>query len=252
MNTIKNNIPNAITCLNLVCGVLACMMMPDWDNNLFGLMGYHYIYLLIALAALWDFLDGLVARALGAVSAIGKELDSLCDLVSFGLAPGLLVYFMLDDCTDSLLRFVALLIPVCGALRLARFNVDTQQTTTFTGLPIPANAMFWMGATALFAQWGSTDRLWVNADARQGELTVRVEGQDGKCFGEKKISGANYMRLEVGALEANRPFTLVFTSSGGAKLYSFWTGGANGRSGGYLAGGSPESESLQDAEEPLK
>ena len=96
------------------------------------------------------------------------------------------------------------------------------------------------------------DRLWVNADARQGGLTVRVEGQDGKCFGEKKISGANSTRLEVGALEANRPFTLVFASTGGAKLYSFWTGGANGRSGGYLAGGSPESASLQDAEEPLK
>ena len=90
------------------------------------------------------------------------------------------------------------------------------------------------------------DRLWVNADARQGELTVRVEGQDGKCFGEKKILDANSTRLEVGALEANKPFTLVFTSTGGAKLYSFWTGGADGRSGGYLAGGSPESATLRD------
>ena len=90
------------------------------------------------------------------------------------------------------------------------------------------------------------DRLWVNADARQGELLVRVEGQDGKCFGEKKISGTNSTRLEVGALEANRPFTLVFTSTDGAKLYSFWSGGADGRSGGYLAGGSPESATLRD------
>ena len=92
------------------------------------------------------------------------------------------------------------------------------------------------------------DRLWVNADARQGELTVRVEGQDGKGFGEKKIAGADSTRLEAGALEANKPFTLVFTSTGGAKLYSFWTGGANGRSGGYLAGGSPESATLRDEE----
>lgn len=90
------------------------------------------------------------------------------------------------------------------------------------------------------------DRLWVNADARQGELTVRVEGQDGKSFGERKIAGANSTRFEVGPLEANRPFTLVFTSSGGAKLYSFWTGGADGRSGGYLAGGSPESVTPRD------
>ena len=90
------------------------------------------------------------------------------------------------------------------------------------------------------------DRLWVNVDARQGELTVRVE-QNGKNFGERKISGVNSTRLEVGALEANNPFTLVFSSTGGAKLYSFWTGGADGRSGGYLAGGSPESTSLRDA-----
>lgn len=159
MNWIKNNIPNAITCLNLVCGVLACAMMTDWDNVSFGLKGYHYIYLLIVLAALFDFMDGLVARALNAVSAIGKELDSLCDLVSFGLAPGLLVYFMLNEWGDDPLRFVALLIPVCGALRLARFNIDANQSTVFTGLPIPANAMFWMGATALYAQYGS-DLSW--------------------------------------------------------------------------------------------
>ena len=90
------------------------------------------------------------------------------------------------------------------------------------------------------------DRLWVNADTRQGALTVRVEGQDGKNFGEKRISGKDSTRREVGALEANKPFTLVFASSGGARLYSFWTGGADGRSGGYLAGGSPESASLRD------
>ena len=91
------------------------------------------------------------------------------------------------------------------------------------------------------------DRLWVNVDTRQGELTVRVEGQDGKCFGEKKISVKDSTRLEVGALEANRPFTLVFVSTGGARLYSFWASGTDGRSGGYLAGGSPGSASLRDA-----
>ena len=90
------------------------------------------------------------------------------------------------------------------------------------------------------------DRLWVNADARQGELSIRVVGQDGKCFGERKMSAMDSTRLEVGALEANKPFSLVFSSTGGAKLYSFWTGGADGRSGGYLAGGSPESATLRD------
>jgi hypothetical protein len=71
-------------------------------------------------------------------------------------------------------------------------------------------------------------------------------GQDGKNFGERKISGKNATRLEVGAVDANNPFSLVFISRGGAKLYSFWTGGADGRSGGYLAGGSPESATLRD------
>lgn len=90
------------------------------------------------------------------------------------------------------------------------------------------------------------DRLWVNADTRQGELTVCVVGQDGKNFGERKISGKNATRIEVGAVDANNPFSLVFKSTGGATLYSFWTGGAAGRSGGYLAGGSPESAALRD------
>lgn len=90
------------------------------------------------------------------------------------------------------------------------------------------------------------DRLWANVDARQGELIVRVTGQDGKNFGERKISGVDSTRLEIGAVEAGRPFVLEFVSSGGARLYSFWPGGADGRSGGYLAGGSPESETAQD------
>ena len=71
------------------------------------------------------------------------------------------------------------------------------------------------------------DRLWVNADTRQGELTVRVIGQNGKNFGERKISGRNATRIDVGAVEANNPFMLAFISTGGAKLYSFWTGDAN-------------------------
>ena len=103
-------------------------------------------FLFIALSAVADFLDGLVARLLHAVSAIGKELDSLADLVSFGLAPALILYSMMNR-EDDLLAVFALLLPVFGALRLARFNVDTNQATTFTGLPIPANAIFWIGFT---------------------------------------------------------------------------------------------------------
>ena len=96
-----------------------------------------------------DFFDGLVARLLHAVSGIGKELDSLADLVSFGLAPALVLYNMMLGHGAGHWALVALLLPVFGALRLARFNVDTNQATTFTGLPIPANAIFWIGAS----QW---------------------------------------------------------------------------------------------------
>lgn len=143
MNAIRNNIPNAITSLNLFFGCMACIMALTPSCFV---ATYRLAFLFIALSAVADFLDGLVARLLHAVSAIGKELDSLADLVSFGLAPALILYSMMNR-EDDLLALFALLLPVFGALRLARFNVDTNQATTFTGLPIPANAIFWIGFT---------------------------------------------------------------------------------------------------------
>ena len=153
LQDIKNNIPNAVTCLNLLCGTLAVIAsFKCLDTVVWGLQGYQLAFLLIALGALADFLDGLVARLLHAVSGIGKELDSLSDLVTFGLAPAMLLYNMMRAAQpDSVLCFTAIVIPVFGALRLARFNVDTQQTTTFTGLPIPANAIFWIGMVDWYA-----------------------------------------------------------------------------------------------------
>ena len=105
----------------------------------------------ILIAAVCDFLDGLSARLLHAYSDMGKELDSLSDLISFGLAPGLMVYTLLNDYlllpygNLEYLAYVALLIPIAGGIRLAKFNVDDRQTTSFIGLPIPANALFWIG-----------------------------------------------------------------------------------------------------------
>ena len=164
VNSIKNNIPNAITSLNLLCGTLATVAAFDcFDDALWGLQGYQLAFLLIALGAVCDFLDGLVARLLHAVSGIGKELDSLSDLVTFGLAPAMVLYNMMRAAyPDSLLAFAAMLLPVFGALRLARFNVDTNQSTTFTGLPIPANAIFWIGYTAWLATH-HTISPWVSA-----------------------------------------------------------------------------------------
>lgn len=152
MNVIRNNIPNAITSLNLLFGSMACIAaFSCFDPVCGGLKGYEMAFLLIALSAVADFFDGLVARLLHAVSGIGAELDSLADLVSFGLAPALVLYNMMLAQGAGHWALVALLLPVFGAIRLARFNVDTNQMTTFTGLPIPANAIFWIGFEAWYA-----------------------------------------------------------------------------------------------------
>lgn len=152
MNAIRNNIPNAITSLNLLFGCMACIAaFSCYDPVCGGLKGYELAFICIALSAVADFFDGLVARLLNAVSGIGKELDSLADLVSFGLAPAMVLYNMMLGQGEGHWALFALLLPVFGALRLARFNVDTNQATTFTGVPIPANAIFWIGFTAWYA-----------------------------------------------------------------------------------------------------
>lgn len=157
IKTIKNNIPNAVTCINLLCGTLAIVAaFKCFDEVIWGLQGYQFAFLLIAIGAVADFCDGLVARLLNAVSGIGKELDSLSDLVTFGLAPAMIIFNMMHIADpDSYWCFSSVLLPVFGALRLAKFNVDTEQATTFKGLPIPANALYWIGAAEFLAN--STD-----------------------------------------------------------------------------------------------
>lgn len=153
MKAIRNNIPNSITSLNLLCGCLACIAAFHCNETMCGtaLKGFQCAFILIGLAAVADFCDGLVARALHAVSNIGAELDSLADLVSFGIAPAMVLYNMMMCQGAGHWALVALLLPVFGALRLARYNVDPTQGTVFTGLPIPANAIFWIGFTAWYA-----------------------------------------------------------------------------------------------------
>ena len=148
LKSIKNNIPNAITCMNLLAGSLACVCASHGSQPTgYGSMAYYQLaFIMIAAAAVFDFFDGFVARLLNAVSPIGKELDSLSDCVSFGLAPALIVFFMTRELyPESWIAFCALLIAIFGAVRLARFNTDDTQATSFVGLPIPANAIFWIG-----------------------------------------------------------------------------------------------------------
>lgn len=141
-------IPNTITLLNLLCGCLAVVAAFHQGDVCLGLSGNVWVYILIGMAAVFDFCDGFAARLLKAYSPIGAELDSLSDLVSFGVAPAMLMLNIMLANGAGAWSFAALLIPLAGALRLAKFNVDTTQTTTFSGLPIPANAIFWIGASA--------------------------------------------------------------------------------------------------------
>ena len=132
---ITRHIPNTITSMNLLCGVLGviCVFSGESDTA----------FLLMLLAAVCDFFDGFSARALKAYSAIGKELDSLADLVSFGLLPSLMLYRMMTVLSPEagLLCYLPLLIVVASALRLAKFNTDDRQSENFLGLATPACAM---------------------------------------------------------------------------------------------------------------
>ncbi len=130
-------LPNTITCLNLLSGSVAVILAfrDDFDMAL----------AMIVLAAVFDFLDGLAARLLHAYSDIGKELDSLADTVSFGLAPSLILYNYLAGFTSGIhpyVCYIPLLIAAFSALRLAKFNLDTRQSESFLGLPVPASALF--------------------------------------------------------------------------------------------------------------
>lgn len=149
LKKIISSIPNTITSLNLIAGCVA-IIFAFHHNEMFGcLTGLQWCYIAIAAAAVFDFCDGASARLLGAYSLIGKELDSLSDLVSFGVAPAMMMLnLMLDYSEHAWLCYIALFIPVCGALRLAKFNIDDTQATCFKGLPIPANALFWIGMSA--------------------------------------------------------------------------------------------------------
>lgn len=152
LKEIKSNIPNFITSLNLLSGATACIFAFYYAEMIGGLHGYEWVWIFIGASALFDFCDGAMARVLDVYSELGKELDSLSDLISFGLAPTLLMFNMIvfyNDGVWSWWAFVSLLIVVGGALRLAKFNIDKSQHTSFRGLPIPANAIFWIG----FSSW---------------------------------------------------------------------------------------------------
>ena len=150
LKTIRHNIPNAITCLNVFCGAIAILVSAHPHLSYMGLMSWQWGALFIVLAAVADFFDGFAARMLHEHHPIGADLDSLSDQVSFGVAPAVLLAFNLWGKVPAWLAFAPAVIPVATALRLAKFNVDTRQTTGFLGMPVPANAIFWIGYVASY------------------------------------------------------------------------------------------------------
>jgi len=140
---IKKHIPNSLTCCNLMCGCMAT------GAAFYG--NYRWAIVMIIVGAVFDFFDGMVARLLGVSSPIGKELDSLADVVTFGVAPSAILFYLFHEVqypaflepAAKILPYTAFLMAAFSALRLAKFNLDTRQTTSFIGLPTPANALFW-------------------------------------------------------------------------------------------------------------
>ncbi|MBN3036559.1 MAG: CDP-alcohol phosphatidyltransferase family protein [Bacteroidales bacterium] len=152
--TFKSNLPNLITLLNLICGCIAVILI----------MNGHFIAaaVMTGAAVLMDFMDGMVARLLHTVSHLGKQLDSLADVVSFGVVPGLLVFMLMSDDPSipelhagpiRLVPLAALILTAAAAFRLAVFNLDSRQEKSFRGLPTPANAIFFISLPLLQHSW---------------------------------------------------------------------------------------------------
>jgi len=141
----KKHIPNLLTSLSLLSGCIATVMAFQGE--------YLWVVVWVIIAAIFDFSDGFAARLLKAYSPMGKELDSLSDMVSFGLAPSVTVFTFLREHINIIsdnpviteyLPYAAFILAIFSALRLAKFNIDERQSESFIGLNTPANALFWV------------------------------------------------------------------------------------------------------------
>ncbi len=155
----RQHIPNAVTCANLFSG---CMGIYFSMNN-----RLDYAAFMIAIAAVFDFFDGFIARLLHVKSDLGVQLDSLADMVSFGVLPGMilfqLMHSVLPEGIPFFLTFSAFLVPVFSAIRLAKFNIDTRQTEYFIGLNTPANALLIGSLPLILIQVEGTTMSFLNS-----------------------------------------------------------------------------------------
>ena len=142
-------IPNMLTLGNLLCGASAVVALLMHSN-------FELAFWLVVASAIFDFFDGFAARLLKSTSAIGVELDSLADMVSFGLVPSVAMFSLWDlapeaETLPEWMRYLTLIIVAFSALRLAKFNIDDTQTSEFCGLPTPANGLFCLSLAMLMA-----------------------------------------------------------------------------------------------------
>jgi len=156
---IRKHVPNAITCANLFSGCVG-IVFAFQENLVFAAYA-------LFLAAIFDFFDGFASRVLKAFSGIGKDLDSLADMVSFGFLPSAILYelFLQSPTIPNLspyINYAAFLISVFSALRLAKFNNDTRQAESFIGLPTPANAILIASLPMILAQHNSFSNIILN------------------------------------------------------------------------------------------
>ena len=146
----KRQIPNLITLCNLICGVIAILYAIK------GQVATAAVFILLGI--FFDFFDGLTARLLHVASPLGKELDSLADVVTSGVAPCFILYTILGELApEGFLPWVSLLMPAFSAYRLGKFNLDERQHQSFLGLPAPANALIWVGLGLAYCEVTDTE-----------------------------------------------------------------------------------------------
>ena len=182
---IKKHIPNSITCCNLISGCIATYFAFRH--------AFERALAWMVIGAVFDFFDGMTARLLHVSSPIGKELDSLADDITFGLAPsamlfaelGVVAYPSALEPLREVLPFVAFVMAAFSALRLAKFNLDERQSLGFIGLPTPANALFWGSLMVGVAPHFESSPLWAVAMVAGGLVSSYLLGSEIPMFALK-------------------------------------------------------------------
>ncbi|MGB0402953.1 MAG: CDP-alcohol phosphatidyltransferase family protein [Salibacteraceae bacterium] len=183
LNSIIKFIPNLLTLINLSFGFIGIVLAFHSELAWAGVM--------VFVASIFDYFDGFAARLLNAQSEVGKELDSLADMVAFGLLPGLIAYQYLNgiqgiyfvsplerDLVPHLISMTGFLLTACSALRLAKFNVDTRQSDNFIGLPTPATAIF-IASIPILSEWQFRFNMYVAIDEEMLNNLIRINRYDG-------------------------------------------------------------------------